>query len=267
MTIKARDRKLLWGRSGMLCALCKRPLSRRSASNRDHDVLIGEEAHIVGQGARGPRAGSIRESEIDGYDNLILLCANDHTMIDKHTGSYPTERLLQIKSAHETWVTERLDRREGASARTEPIRLRAVKPGHPIPLPRLESGREAWNVVVGSMSYRFESPEEGPASVLACDTADEFLQEMSDCGEISEHIVDAGRRAIRDAERSLASSLSRLKEQGLCAFGAQRSMLLSGGGELPSAWREAIVIVRLASEVADVDPLIAVVADEIFRPV
>ena len=113
------------------------------------------------------------------------------------------------------------------------------------------------------MSYRFDSPGDSAVAVEVCDTADDFLQELSNYGEMSEHIVDSGSRAIRDAERSLASMLTRLSGQGLCAFGAQRPMLLTVGKEPPTAWRESVVVVRIAEEVEGVDPLVAVVAEEI----
>ncbi|WP_442978196.1 HNH endonuclease [Rhodococcus sp. A5(2022)] len=69
----------------MLCALCKTPLIRPSDTAGDRDALIGEEAHIVGQGTNGPRSGSLDASEIDRYDNLLLLCANDHALVDEQS--------------------------------------------------------------------------------------------------------------------------------------------------------------------------------------
>jgi hypothetical protein len=111
MSISTKHLKLLWGRSGNLCSLCRRELSADSETTRDAH-LVGEQAHIVGKktdGKKSPRANSIlTEDERDEYHNLILLCASDHTLIDKDVNSYPIERLHKIKADHELWVREQL---------------------------------------------------------------------------------------------------------------------------------------------------------------
>lgn len=40
----------------------------------------------------------------DGYDNRILLCANDHTEADAQPSRYTVERLRSIGHQHELWV-------------------------------------------------------------------------------------------------------------------------------------------------------------------
>ncbi|MDQ8020791.1 MAG: hypothetical protein REI94_03065 [Moraxellaceae bacterium] len=111
MSISTKDLKLLWGRSGNLCAMCRIELSADS-DRTTGTHLVGEQAHIVGKktdGKKSPRSDSLlTEEERDQYHNLVLLCATDHTRIDKDFESYPIERLHKIKTDHELWVREQL---------------------------------------------------------------------------------------------------------------------------------------------------------------
>lgn len=111
MSISNKDLKLLWGRSGNLCAICRCELSADSTATKASH-LVGEQAHIVGkrsEGKKSPRSDSIlTEEERDEYHNLVLLCATHHTLIDKDVDSYPIERLHKIKADHELWVREQL---------------------------------------------------------------------------------------------------------------------------------------------------------------
>ena len=103
-----KDTKLLWGRAGNRCAMCRTELSHGNLSNT---VVfnVGEQAHIVGEKDDSPRGKSILTSqERDGYPNRILLCPTHHTIIDKNEEDYPVEKLHLIKSDHELWVRETL---------------------------------------------------------------------------------------------------------------------------------------------------------------
>lgn len=71
-------------------------------SYSDDPSVFGEEAHIVAQGERGPRAGAI--ADVDAYDNLILLCRKDHKRVDDQVGSFTISQLRDIKRRHEKWV-------------------------------------------------------------------------------------------------------------------------------------------------------------------
>jgi hypothetical protein len=106
MTISVRDRKMLWGRSGMRCAICQillSPLDELGGS-----TILGEEAHIVSRSPGGPRGdGPLTTPQRDTYSNLILLCPTDHAKIDSlphGPKDYPVERLLKIKRQHEAAI-------------------------------------------------------------------------------------------------------------------------------------------------------------------
>ncbi len=69
-------------------------------------------AHI-----RGDKSGANRHdtsqtpAERDNYTNLILLCPNHHTEVDKkeNEGVFTVEVLHKMKSTHEDWVDQRTD--------------------------------------------------------------------------------------------------------------------------------------------------------------
>lgn len=108
MSLSERDIKLLWGRSGNRCAICRKELAQDKASAKGA-FLLGEHAHIVGEKTGSPRGDSLlNENERNGYHNRILLCPNDHTVIDKNEADWPVEKLHMIKTDHEIWVQQTL---------------------------------------------------------------------------------------------------------------------------------------------------------------
>jgi len=112
MSIKERDIKLLWGRAADRCSFpgCQIKLSQDPKAATE-SFPIGEQAHIVGKepdSARSDSTLSIEERE--SYHNLILLCPNHHTLIDKNPKDYPIEKLHMMKSQHEYWVERTLSK-------------------------------------------------------------------------------------------------------------------------------------------------------------
>ena len=103
--MRDRDIKILWGRSGNRCAICKIELIPDG-----DEYTLGEMAHIVSRSPDGPR-GSVEISidERDDYSNLILLCPTHHTEIDKNEIKWSRQELLRIKTEHEQWVSEQLE--------------------------------------------------------------------------------------------------------------------------------------------------------------
>ena len=65
------------------------------------DFHIAEMAHIISAGDRGPRSDSTLTKEQKGnYSNLILLCPNCHTTIDKAENDYPQTLIIKWKNEH-----------------------------------------------------------------------------------------------------------------------------------------------------------------------
>jgi hypothetical protein len=104
--MREKDIKLLWGRSGNRCAICKLEVTPDGQSSS-----IGEMAHIIARSLDGPRGKSdLSLDDRDLYDNLILLCPNDHAEIDNSPQKWSVELLQRAKMEHEKWVSERLDK-------------------------------------------------------------------------------------------------------------------------------------------------------------
>jgi hypothetical protein len=80
-------------------------------------ILHGENCHIVAEKPDGPRGkSSLEVADRNRYPNLILLCANHHTIIDQDPTSWPIELLHQIKSDHEVWIETQLAAAEETEA-------------------------------------------------------------------------------------------------------------------------------------------------------
>ena len=108
MAINQKDIKLLWGRSGNRCAMCKVVLTQDKSSVQSA-FTFGEQAHIVGEKTGSARSQSkLTIDERNSYHNLILLCPNHHTEIDSNPEDWPVDRLFRAKSVHELWVSEKL---------------------------------------------------------------------------------------------------------------------------------------------------------------
>ncbi|HWP60610.1 MAG TPA: hypothetical protein VNL14_22135 [Candidatus Acidoferrales bacterium] len=54
MAITDKTRKILWGRSGNRCAMCRRELVVE-ATPTDDESVVGDECHIVSGKGQGPR--------------------------------------------------------------------------------------------------------------------------------------------------------------------------------------------------------------------
>lgn len=123
MTIKEKDIKLLWGRAANRCSFpdCRMKLSQDNKTATE-SFPIGEQAHIVGKEEGSARSGSILSvDERESYHNLILLCPNHHTLIDKNPQDYPIEKLHMFKSQHEYWVESTLSESRNAKVKASDI--------------------------------------------------------------------------------------------------------------------------------------------------
>jgi len=92
--------KALFAVSGNVCAFpeCKQPIVDQSSN-----VIIGELCHIKAKSSGGPRYDPQQtEEERQKFDNLLLMCATHHKIIDERTDEFPVGRLIEIKKQHET---------------------------------------------------------------------------------------------------------------------------------------------------------------------
>ncbi len=110
MSITLKTHKMLWGRSGNMCAFrdCKKTLVV-DETETDNSSVIGEEAHIVAKKENGPRGqNELTQKQKDKYDNLVLLCSIHHKVIDDQPNEYTVEKIKELKHEHEKWVKENL---------------------------------------------------------------------------------------------------------------------------------------------------------------
>lgn len=105
--IPKQDIKILWGKSAGKCSICKCNLILDQSDGRPFP--LGIMAHIEGENEGSARYNPLlSETARSKYDNLILICPTDHTIIDRDVGEYSVEKLHSIKNQHEEFVTDSL---------------------------------------------------------------------------------------------------------------------------------------------------------------
>jgi hypothetical protein len=109
--IAAREQKILWGEAATRC--CFPGCRKKCVVDRtplDGDVVVGENAHIRGYAAGGPRHDpNYPRDLLHKYANLILLCVEHHTIVDGQPNTYSVSVLQTWKQAHEGWVQSMLE--------------------------------------------------------------------------------------------------------------------------------------------------------------
>jgi hypothetical protein len=104
MVITDKTRKLLWGRSGRSCAICKCDLFI-DATAESGESVVGDECHIVSDKPDGPRYDPTFPPElIDDVRNLLVLCRVHHKMVDDQFLTYTADMVRGIKADHERSV-------------------------------------------------------------------------------------------------------------------------------------------------------------------
>lgn len=77
----------LWGMAAGRCEICNKLLYLDSHYGDDSN--FAENAHIHAVGKTGPRhADDMTQDEINNIDNLMLLCAEHHHLIDTKPENY-----------------------------------------------------------------------------------------------------------------------------------------------------------------------------------
>jgi hypothetical protein len=228
VAISSHNRKVLWSLSGNACARCHAQLVEAPSAAGDPHAIVGRECHIVAQAPLGPRGSSGSRHDIDGYDNLILLCANCHAVVDGQPDTFAPEELRHIKSAHEQRVRSQrvpsmLD--ISLSGRDAPVRLEPIA-----------SGDVLLRILGSSDSWVHDYPD-GLSSTQR-ELVGDFLQS---CQDWSEAYGDIGPKGHLDGGQELYEHInSLLVDHNLAIFAAKRQLTLAGNGtELP--WSEAVV--------------------------
>lgn len=102
------DQKIVWTKCGGMCCRCHRYCIEPSKNKSEHS-LFGEVAHIKGEQPGARRYdGRMSPEARNRYPNLMLLCANCHTIVDKDDVTYTVALLEQMKDAKVRFVAEAL---------------------------------------------------------------------------------------------------------------------------------------------------------------
>jgi hypothetical protein len=225
MSITDRTRKILWGRSGNLCAYCRRVLVENCTALSDESV-VGDECHMIGEkpGAARGQFGVGRD-DLDGYDNLVLLCKVHHKLVDDQPETFTVEKLRTMKAAHETWVRERLARQSGG------------KQPHFALLFRIRTGKELSNVIGDAYAFLFDHDE--PESDEEAKLIASFLQDVQDWGD-GWSDLESGQHV--EARFTLTKEIKELESAGFLVFGIREQRKMRSGDKV-FEWPVAVITV------------------------
>jgi hypothetical protein len=98
-------RVLLAFRSGGVCAFpgCGKQLTYEATHGTD--TYTGEAAHIRGEKPTAARYDpAMTDAQRDAVDNLLYMCGDHHTIIDKVEEDWPVDKLTVLKMEHEAKV-------------------------------------------------------------------------------------------------------------------------------------------------------------------
>lgn len=184
--------------------MCRRLLTTGALLGQT-GVVLGEECHIISKKERGPRSylsETTQASDLDGPDNLILLCPDDHKIVDAHPDLYTADTLRAIKSTHEIWVTQQLNPKE---------------PDQPlvVHLPRLRTGREVFSLLERSKALLFEYSD--PPGDIEAQAAARLRQALGDWLDVLD-MVEAGDKVRHAYEFN--QTIIELVAHGYYLFGA-----------------------------------------------
>lgn len=204
MSIKVKTRKILWSKSGNRCAICKRQLVQRLPKQKS-DFIVGEECHIVSSKSDGPRGKYKILSDCDNYDNLILLCANDHKLIDEFPETFTVEIIENLKTNHENWIEAAIEKDlEEYLKTTNNIEL----------LEEIKVTSDIDNIVQGSHFYFYDLTSIIDENVSI--EASELFDNLRDYGDIYSDIeISLRTRCLID----YLNTIKQLNEKGVKFFG------------------------------------------------
>ncbi len=194
MAISDKVRKQLWGRSGSHCAICNVALTELDGI----DAIVGDEAHIRSARPKGPRfEADYSLTNIDGYENVVLLCKAHHKLVDENPEVFPAELLTGIKARHEARVAKALDPEQTGWARQPDLVV-------------VEDGTQLMSMLSGAMGSVQSNVH--PGTDQERDVIASFLQSASDWIDIADDIGSGGRVQAAD---SLHQELKTLETFGL----------------------------------------------------
>lgn len=225
MPITDKNRKVLWGKSGNRCAICRQALVIDPTDN-DPESVVGEECHIISGAKSGPRFDPTYPLEnIDSLSNLMLLCRIHHKMVDDQAETYSADVLVGIKTNHERWVDQKLKN----EPEIEPVRIKRISGEIPTTLPVMHSGKELLNLAVGCHgAYNDYSDDLDDAEI---DLIGGFIQSVIDWAELADGFEPVERMR---AAKAIDEQLRELNSNDFIVFAARERQRMEGGIYSPS---------------------------------
>jgi len=220
VTIKDKNRKILWGKSGNRCAICRYALVVDPTA-QDSESVVGDECHIISGAQFGPRHDpSYPSTNIDDLSNFMLLCRVHHKMIDDQAETYTANVLRGIKVNHENWVEQKLKDQPEIS----PVKIKRIKCEIPTKLPVIPSGKELLDLASGCHgAYNDYSDDLDEAET---DLVGGFIQDVSDWADLVDGLEPIER--IR-AAKAIGEGMNELKANGFMVFAAREKQKMQGG--------------------------------------
>lgn len=238
MAISERTRKILWVKAGGRCSNCQVQVAG-DRTDADDPSVFGEEAHIVARSPGGPRWRKY-VGDIDGYENLILLCSRCHKQVDDQVNAYTEDRLLGIKRDHEAWVAKLGEKKNQGPSRLVP------DPAHPTPkmFKLFTNGTAFWHYFDGCISF-------SPSWHAGLSEEDEdliaaFLQDLEDWMDIAGGHSSYSEK--REASKAMSHHISELAQSGFLLGARRRHLLLVDDSDLPpTRWQSMDIEIQSAS--------------------
>ena len=225
MAISDKTRKLLWGRSGNRCALCKHELSVE-ATALDDDSVVGDECHIHSKAADGPRYKTPEPfSDMDCYENLLLLCRIHHKLVDDQPNTFTADNLRSMKDIHERWVKLTLT-----------PKIKDKETPQVTFLSRIKSGKQLMDVA-DTMAIILDHDE--PKTEVEMERIASFLQNIQDWENIWSDL-DSGEHV--KAEFGLSKEISEIEALGYMIFATTQQRKMKFGNKIET-WPVGVVTV------------------------
>lgn len=186
LSLSPSAKSRLWSESGGHCQNPRCRVDLHVLSERD-SLHIGEFAHIIPASSVGPRAAedpALTEEDRALPENILLLCPNCHTMIDKAPQAYPFHLLR-------TWK-EQSQRARAHAFGTPVFETRTQARDHIGPL--LEANRTVFDLY-------------GPvAGVFDDDRADQWRRHIASTvipnNQMVQRVVHANRKLLTAKEKT-----------------------------------------------------------------
>jgi len=103
VTLREVDRRRLWERAGNQCSIFKRALVREGAPPEE-GAVVGREYPIRDFRQTTANALILSPQFLDGYDNYVLLCADDTRIVRERHQEFNPGTLAALKLSHENSV-------------------------------------------------------------------------------------------------------------------------------------------------------------------